>query len=497
MASQKPNQNSTSLDKAAIAAAKKVLTMKNTKNKNSASTINSVLNYELFKERKREAEIAKTVPQPVLAGNNNREASTSSDNERAWITPSRKRQTRSPTQHESSKKTKAELSNKYALLAQDTSNQMEYEDENDDEEINSQTQDENQQDAPPASQQHAKSRPPPIYTYEKPLKELSIILGNTEEISNKYIVKFNKNNCNMILTHNLEIHEKVKSLLKTNNIKHYTYTPKHLKSKNVVLKNIYGEYSETEIISEINKLQIENIAINKVIKLNKVSDPNKPNTYLVVLKNDSDITKIKKIRILHSQSIKWQDYKKKTVYQCHKCQLTGHSSYNCNLEYRCVRCTAKHEPGKCPEKEKDESNKSPPKCVNCGLEGHPASYRGCDYLKFAKSQELKRKQLNKEIKQAKINKIYNRVNPHTSYAQAYKNNNEFNRQFPPIYSQMPQTQTHSNNQAHNESLIELLNQMKQDIISSVRTEIQTVNTQVVNNSKKIEIIANKLGLKWE
>ena len=195
------------------------------------------------------------------------------------------------------------------------------------------------------------------------------------------------------------------------------------------------------------------------------------------------------------QSIKCQEYKNKKVYQCHNCQLTGHSSHNCNLSYRCVRCTALHKPGECPEKDKPDSI---PKCVNCNSEGHPASYRGCDYLKFIKEKETLRKELIRESRINRINKIYQKTNPHLSYAQAFTNSNNFNSQFPHLRSQNPTAQANVYNDNNTlDAISEMILDMKNEIITAVNNEMSNVTKQVNSNTEKIEQIAQKLGLIWQ
>ena len=77
---------------------------------------------------------------------------------------------------------------------------------------------------------------PSLYTYQIPLKELTTILDNVIEIKDNDVIKPNINNCNKIITYNLDMHKKTCDVLKNNNVKYYTYTPKRLKNKNIVLK---------------------------------------------------------------------------------------------------------------------------------------------------------------------------------------------------------------------------------------------------------------------
>ncbi|KAF6200562.1 hypothetical protein GE061_005005 [Apolygus lucorum] len=56
---------------------------------------------------------------------------------------------------------------------------------------------------------------------------------------------------------------------------------------------------------------------------------------------------------------------------CYKCQRFGHSSRNCFLKPRCVRCSKDHDVKDCDR----ENNKI--ECANC-KKAHVASFRGCE-----------------------------------------------------------------------------------------------------------------------
>lgn len=66
--------------------------------------------------------------------------------------------------------------------------------------------------------------------------------------------------------------------------------------------------------------------------------------------------------------------------QCHRCQRVGHATAFCHQAPRCVRCAGNHLLDDCPEPRGTDH----PKCCNCVDGAHPASYRGCVYLKKAK-----------------------------------------------------------------------------------------------------------------
>lgn len=104
--------------------------------------------------------------------------------------------------------------------------------------------------------------------------------------------------------------------------------------------------------------------------------------YLVQMTNDSNFKSISKVKTLLHQIIYWEPLRKQKLFQCYRCQRVGHASANCVLQPRCVKCALNHGKGQCTLTEKTNDNV---KCANCE-EAHPASYRGCAYLKFAEAK---------------------------------------------------------------------------------------------------------------
>lgn len=58
--------------------------------------------------------------------------------------------------------------------------------------------------------------------------------------------------------------------------------------------------------------------------------------------------------------------------QYYRCQHFNHSSINCTLLPRCIKCAGKHIFKNCPMKNKSQ----PAKCCNC-MGSHPANFSGC------------------------------------------------------------------------------------------------------------------------
>lgn len=173
----------------------------------------------------------------------------------------------------------------------------------------------------------------------------------------------------------------------------------------MVLKGVRGGFNETEVLEELKSLNLKDVAIMKVSKM--VFNRNTPERYhfIITTTTESNMPSLTGIKFLLNQRIRWERLRKKPIFQCTKCQRTGHASSNCFFEPRCVRCAKPHSASDCPlDKEKHEELR----CANCGESGHPASYYGCPMLKafLNKKKELnKRRQMLNEAKFTKINKF--------------------------------------------------------------------------------------------
>lgn len=89
--------------------------------------------------------------------------------------------------------------------------------------------------------------------------------------------------------------------------------------------------------------------------------------------------------------VRWERFNrsKKRLTQCRNCQQFGHSATNCGQQYRCVKCTEAHEPGKCSRKTPKDPGQ--PKCVNCNKD-HPANSSTCEI--FQQYQQRVNRQRN-------------------------------------------------------------------------------------------------------
>ena len=275
--------------------------------------------------------------------------------------------------------------------------------------------------------------------------------------------------------------------------------PRQEKNKLLILKGINRDFSTEEVHEAIIGLNVLDVHITKVSVFNPniISKQTKA-TKLLHLTPDSLTSNLTKHRRLLNQVINWEPLRKTKVFQCKNCQRVGHSSANCNLGYRCVKCLTEHKPGECPRRKNDKD--TPPGCVNCRNLGHPANYRGCPFLKFAQETTNAQKNSTAESRKSKILSIARLVNLNLTYAHATALQP---KPVTPTNYNPRHTSTHLENNPTTPQYLDtqpnlqnLINSIRNDIIQTITTQNQLLNHKINNNSNKIDYILNHLNLKW-
>lgn len=231
-----------------------------------------------------------------------------------------------------------------------------------------------------------------------------------------------------ILTYSKEDYEAVLKNLKDLKFEHFTYSPKELKPKKIVLTGLEAGYDKQEIEDDINDqlkgnkikiLSLQNIFTLVRCKTNNNRSKRDINKFLINFPGKCDMSHImKNVKYVCDHKISWEPFinKYKSV-QCRNCQRFGHAALNCGMKYRCVKCTTPHDVGQCQKKPEDF-----PQCVNCN-EHHSANYSKCQSLiDFRNRTNLRKSTTNNE----KL-RISPRVRDDLSYKDAFiGDNNSFN-----------------------------------------------------------------------
>ncbi|GFT16203.1 nucleic-acid-binding protein from transposon X-element [Trichonephila clavipes] len=128
-------------------------------------------------------------------------------------------------------------------------------------------------------------------------------------------------------------------------------------------------------------------------------------------------------------SIAWDSFRRRPgPSQCHNCNYFHHSSLNCSIKTRCLKCGQEHRTSDCPIKEKIEN----PQCIHCKATGHMANWSQCP--KFPKTKPRKGDALNdrnkNNINENRPTFNSNKATPNVSYANAAKSEQQMAAQKP-------------------------------------------------------------------
>lgn len=265
---------------------------------------------------------------------------------------------------------------------------------------------------------------PPIIITSNDLSTIKKLIKSQLKINN-FLFKSTSDTRHALYTQTIGDYKLILSSLKEAQVECFTYTHKDEKPINLILKGLHIDYNEEEINTLLKDLKIENIHINKILRLTtkkSIRENLKLPIYIIQLRHDSTSDNLTKIKYLDNQIIRWEKLKKSPITQCTRCQRFNHSAYNCNMPPRCVKCGQNHTASECNISKNSPSEKL--FCTLCKTPGHPASYRQCPVFiqQRDKHQVNKQNKLNKNI--TKINNISNLIKPDVSYAQCLNNNNK-------------------------------------------------------------------------
>lgn len=217
---------------------------------------------------------------------------------------------------------------------------------------------------------------------------------------------------------------KIIDFFKEKNIEFNTYTPNEEKMINVLIKGL-DHVDDVDVIKDALAAKgFEPLKIVKHTTGYMRKNQIKSNLWLIVLQPNTDTNELFKIKAIDSAIIKFDFLRKPKVIQCRRCQRFNHSASNCSLPYRCVKCTDKHEPGKCKSESK---NKFKPKCVNC--QGPHTANDAANCPAFKRTIELRASKQKEPTKKSDVKLKINKSSLRTSqtYAQQLNANPQPNK----------------------------------------------------------------------
>lgn len=293
---------------------------------------------------------------------------------------------------------------------------------------------------------------------------------------NNFFLQTITTNKSNIFTHNIADFLSTKSYLETKKINNFSRAPAETKLKNLVLKGVDQSFSNEDVKNAIEGLMLD-IKLERVVSMRVTKKDLHPIFRIIHLSNDSEISTLMKTQYLLHQKVTWEKLRNNNYSQCHNCQRHGHTSKQCGMPYRCIKCPNAHNPGECPRiYNKDDTTEAanldnPPYCTNCGEHGHPANSRSCRiFLNYIKSIEERR-----ETAKHKSISFNNYINKNIKFSEITKNSFNNTNSFPPIQN------THINLQTQKKNIT--TNTNSKNTASSQNTlsqNLENLHTQVTN-----------------
>lgn len=131
-----------------------------------------------------------------------------------------------------------------------------------------------------------------------------------------------------------------------------------MKPKTILLKGIDNSFKASEILNEINNMNLANVDILKISEFTtkkSIRDNKQLPFYIIQTTPNSGLKTLTNIRYILHQTVRWEKIIKNESTMCSRCQRAGHSSSNCYLDFRCVKCAENHEPGNCAIKKRSKN----------------------------------------------------------------------------------------------------------------------------------------------
>ena len=230
-----------------------------------------------------------------------------------------------------------------------------------------------------------KEKIPPINVFGQQGNEMVRLLAAEYKIQNFEVKRVTKQKLS-ILTKSLVDFNSAKKALSSVSVPHFTYTPKTEKPQTFLLKGLDCGENTADLLHMLKEAvpNVKFITVKNFSTRRSAMDGIMLPHYIVQITHDSSPADLQQLKFLNFRVVRWERLQKSEVNQCFRCQRFGHSAANCAMQPRCVKCNEQHATGECKLAKTEPKEKV--YCVNCGVFGHPASYRGCPRYLDAKSR---------------------------------------------------------------------------------------------------------------
>jgi hypothetical protein len=171
-----------------------------------------------------------------------------------------------------------------------------------------------------------------------------------------------------IFADNIDNFKKIQNFVKINNIMAFNNNPKQERPLKIVVCGIPNDTPCSEVHADLTERGFQ---VNKCVQLKNYVTKKYYNKFLCHLAPNPNNKNIYEIKELLGIQCHVEPYVFKGTKQCYRCLHFNHSSENCSVPHRCLKCGENHETKSCPK-----PKTTPPKCANCGG-NHLANNNSC------------------------------------------------------------------------------------------------------------------------
>ncbi|GFS97986.1 nucleic-acid-binding protein from transposon X-element [Trichonephila clavipes] len=219
-----------------------------------------------------------------------------------------------------------------------------------------------------------------------------------------------------IFATSIEERNEIIDFLKGKGEQFFALHPQDVKIQKIVIKGLPISADIDDIKQDLSE---QGFLVSKVAQLTKNKSKFKLPIFMVELQKSPDSPDIFKLEKCCYLTVKIDTFNRRPgPTQCYNCNLFNHSSKNCHIKTRCLKCGDPHKTGECPIKDLIEN----PVCINCNKTGHLANSHRCE--KYPKIQPKKGAPLNRNKPQNSFNSDQSKVKNDISFANALKGNQQ-------------------------------------------------------------------------
>lgn len=224
-----------------------------------------------------------------------------------------------------------------------------------------------------------------------------------------------------VVTTTLKDFEATKQVLKELKMNFFTYAATPQLTVTRILKRIPLDYSAAEVQEELKRTTGHTVDVGEMTGWTRETEREERTRtrrlpMFRVTATPEQMEELQRADLFHTKAknVMWEKPRRIPIIQCYRCQRFGHTAQHCSMPERCVKCPEQHERGACTNNDK----RIKAWCVNCGLLGHPASWKECPKYLLALRRLDERNKRESALEDARAGRKTREEQPAKSYVRS-------------------------------------------------------------------------------